>query len=69
MITEAKLLTWRDPADDPPELTGVILVLLRDMSPALVDVEESYMSYTDGVEETDPASADDWLAWAEIPLP
>jgi hypothetical protein len=41
MITEAKLLTWRDPADDPPELTGVILVLLRDMSPALVDVEES----------------------------
>lgn len=62
-------LTWRDPITDPPDITGTILVLSHDYRPALVDVEEHYMTYTDGWEDTDPAEPEDWRAWAEIPLP
>lgn len=62
-------LVYRNPKTDPPEVTGVILVLMHDFRPALVNVDEGYMAYTDGENDTEPASPCEWRCWAEIPLP
>lgn len=60
---------WRDPIADPPTTTGKILVWVPGVGPLLVNVEERWMSYWNGYEETDPASNDEWAAWAEIRKP
>jgi len=62
-------IEWRDPEGDPPKVTGTILVITWDFRPALVNIEERWMCYTDGFDETEAAMWDEWRAWAEIPLP
>ena len=57
---------WRDPQTDPPTKTGKILVWLREYGPAIVNVEERWMSYWDGFDETDMTDPDEWQAWREI---
>jgi hypothetical protein len=60
---------WRDPIADPPTMTGKILVWVDGTGPLLVNVEERWMSYWNGYDETEPACPDEWNAWAEIRRP
>lgn len=60
---------WRNPETDPPTTTGKILVWIRGNGPAIVNVEERWMSYWDGDDETTPADPDEWEAWADINTP
>lgn len=62
-------IKWRDPLMDPPTETGKILVWINGCGPSLVNVEERWMCYWDGQDETDPTSPDEWDAWCEISPP
>ena len=57
---------WRDPLTDPPTGTGLILVI-EDNSPKLVNVEERWMAFWDGEDETEPTEPSEWQAWMTIP--
>jgi hypothetical protein len=57
---------WRNPLTDPPTQTGKILVWLADIGPAIVNVEERWMCFWNGHDETGPTSPDEWTAWREI---
>lgn len=69
MKKDIKYFIWRDPNISPPMKTGIILVWVRGCGPALVNIEERWMSYWDGQDETDPASPDEWESWCEINPP
>jgi hypothetical protein len=64
-----KLCSWRDPKTDPPTSTGKILVWVDDRGPAIVNVEESWMCFWDGHDETEPTDPHEWKAWREIYSP
>ena len=57
---------WRNPLTDPPTQTGKILVWMDGIGPALVNVEERWMCFWNGHDETEPTSPDEWTAWREI---
>lgn len=57
----------RDPETDPPTKTGKILVLAKGGGPAIVNVEERWMCFWDGENETEATCPDEWTAWMEIP--
>jgi hypothetical protein len=57
---------WRDPQTDPPTQTGKILVWLDGVGPAIVNVEERWMCFWDGHDETEPTDPEEWTAWKEI---
>ncbi len=50
-------------------MTGKILVWVPGVGPLLVNVEERWMSYWNGYDETEAASPDEWEAWSEIKKP
>ena len=60
---------WRNPITDPPTKTGQILVWIRGAGPGIVNVEEEWMSYSDGNGETEPACPDEWTGWSEVNEP
>ena len=57
---------WRNPLTDPPTQTGKILVWMDGIGPAMVNVEERWMCFWDGHDETESTSPDEWTAWREI---
>jgi hypothetical protein len=68
-LDAAACSAWRDPKTDPPSKTGKILVWLHGVGPSLVNVEERWMAYWNGHDETCPADPDEWDLWAEINKP
>lgn len=62
-------IRWRNPRIDPPTQTGKILVWVNDSGPAVVNVEERWMAYFNGLEETGPTDVGDWDWWCEIERP
>ena len=64
-----KLCSWRDPKTDPPTRTGKILVWVDGRGPAIVNVEERWMCFWDGHDETEPTDPSEWGKWREILLP
>jgi hypothetical protein len=65
-LDAAACSAWRDPKTDPPTKTGKILVWLHGVGPSLVNVEERWMAYWNGHDETCPTDPDEWDLWAEI---
>lgn len=57
---------WRDPQTDPPTMTGKILVWINDVGPSIVNVEERWMCFWDGHDETGPTDPSEWDKWREI---
>jgi hypothetical protein len=68
-LDAAACSAWRDPKTDPPTKTGKILVWLQGVGPSLVNVEERWMAYWNGHDETCPTDPDEWDLWAEINKP
>jgi hypothetical protein len=68
-LDAAACSAWRDPKTDPPTKTGKILVWLHGVGPSLVNVEERWMAYWNGHDETCPTEPDEWDLWAEINKP
>jgi hypothetical protein len=64
-----KLCAWRDPKTDPPTRTGKILAWVDGRGPAIVNVEERWMCFWNGHDETEPTDPDEWTAWREISSP
>ena len=65
-LDAAACSAWRDPRTDPPTQTGKILVWVSGCGPHLVNVEERWMAYWDGQDETEPTMPDEWESWCEI---
>ncbi len=59
---------WRNPQTDPPTKTGKILVWC-DGGPAIVNVEERWMCFWNGHDETEATDPSEWIAWGEISEP
>jgi len=62
-------LSWRDPEKEHPTKTGKILVWIEGGGPAIVNVEERWMCFWNGHDETDPTDPGEWSAWCEIHSP
>ena len=60
---------WRDPKTDPPTSTGKILIWVEGVGPAIVNVEERWMCYWNGNDESEPTAPHEWDWWCEIPAP
>jgi hypothetical protein len=60
---------WRDPENDPPTKTGKILIWIEGIGPSIVNVEERWMCYWNGNDETEPTAPHEWDWWMEISPP
>jgi hypothetical protein len=60
---------WRDPETDPPTKTGKILIWIEGIGPSIVNVEERWMCYWNGNDETEPTAPHEWDWWMEISPP
>ena len=60
---------WRDPETDPPAKTGKILIWIEGIGPSIVNVEERWMCYWNGNDETEPTAPYEWDWWMEISPP
>lgn len=63
------LSEWRDPEKNPPTKTGKILVWIDGVGPSLVNVEERWMCFWNGHDETEPTDPSEWDKWCEIYSP
>ena len=60
---------WLDPETDPPTKTGKILIWIEGIGPSIVNVEERWMCYWNGNDETEPTAPHEWDWWMEISPP
>ena len=63
------VLLWRDPKKEHPTKTGKILVWIEGVGPRIVNVEERWMCFWDGHDETEPTDPGEWTAWIKISEP
>lgn len=68
-LKKISLSEWKDPEKNPPTKTGKILVWINGVGPSIVNVEERWMCFWNGHDETEPTDPSEWDKWCEIYSP